>query len=219
MGNELSRETAFKLGIRAITEGEFSKSEARWEPGYIITPQAERVSRVRVMGSVVSRFVRDDQKYASITLDDGSDTIAAKAFRDDVELLMNVKPGYIVDVVGKVKEYEGEKYINAESVWKVEDPNWELVRKLELLIKGHRLGGIKAPAPGDAREVEEEVVGDDPKIVLLNLIEELDDGNGVKYITLLKESGIEDKELEGVLRELMGEGDVYEPKIGRFKRV
>jgi len=142
---------------------------------------------------------------------------------------MNVKPGYIVDVIGRIKEYEGEKSITAESVWKVEDPNWELVRRLELLIKGHRLGGIKAKAPpagvkisppmDGVPQVGEEVVGEDPKIVLLNLIEELDDGNGVKYITLLKEGGLEEEELEGVLRELMGDGDVYEPKIGRFKRV
>jgi RPA family protein len=227
MGNELSRGTAFKICIREVTEGNFSKSESRWEPGYLLTRQGERVSRVRVMGTVVSRYVGDDQKYASLTLDDGGDTIAVRAFRDDVERLMNVKPGDIVDVIGKVKEYEGEEYINMESVWKVEDPNWELVRRLELLIKGHRLGGVKAPpveekispTPVDAQEVEEEVVGEDPKIVLLNLIEELDDGNGVKYITLLKEAGLEEEELEGVLRELMGEGDIYEPKIGRFKRV
>ena len=229
MGNELSRGTAFKVRIRAVTEGKFSKSESRWKPGYLLTPQGEKVSRVRIMGTVVSRFVGDDQKYSSLTLDDGGDTIAVRAFRDDVELLMNVKPGGTVDVIGKVKEYEGETYINIESVWKIEEPNWELVRRLELLIKSQSLGGIKAsanpvekkipPATVGMQGVEEEVVGEDPKIVLLNLLEELDDGNGVKYITLLKESSIEDKELKEVLGELMGEGDVYEPKLGCFKRV
>lgn len=226
MGNELSRSTACKVWIKDVTEGVFSKPESRWEPGHVLTPRAESVSRVRLLGTVVSRFVGEDQKYASLTLDDGSDTITVRAFRDDVELLVNVKPGEIVDVIGRVKEYEDEKYISVEAVWRLQDPNWELVRRLELLLKGQKKEEAKttqvmkeAQGPVEPKGVEEEVVGEDPKIVLLNLIEELDDGSGVKYLTLLKESGLEEDVLEGALAELMSDGDVYEPKIGRFKRV
>lgn len=225
MGKDLIRGTAFKVHIRDITEGKFSKSRSRWEPSYVLTPLNENVSRVRVMGTVVARFVGEDQKYASLTLDDGSDTIAARAFRDDVELLQEVKPGDIVDVIGKVKEYADEKYINVESVRRVEDPNWELVRRLELLIKGRRSAGGEAGQLEASREtpmeeaVAEEVVEEEPKMVLLNLIEELDEGEGVKYVTLLKESGLGEETMEAALNELMQDGEVYEPKIGRFKRV
>jgi hypothetical protein len=225
-GTRLSeRDTAFKVSIRDITEGRFSKSKSRWEPSYVLTPLDENVSRVRVMGTVVARFVSEDQKYASLTLDDGSDTIAVKAFRDSVGLLLGVKPGDIVDVVGKVKEYAGEKYINAESAWRVEDPNWELVRRLELLIKRRGAGKKTLPPEKPVEvsreevEVAEEVVKEEPKILLLNLIEELDEGEGVKYVTLLKESGLSEEAMETTLNELMQDGEVYEPKIGRFKRV
>ncbi len=252
------RNIAYKVAVEDITTGRYSKSDSRWEPGYVLTPMGEKVSRARIMGVAVSRFVSEDRRYASITLDDGSDTILVKAFRDDVELLMDVKPGDIVDVVGKVKEYGGERYINVESVWRVDDPNWELVRRLELLIKQKEAGAPEVPVEAaipeaevhEVREteeawmagekeatevtieevIEEEVVEaaeipaeeegkEDPKALLLNLIETLDEGEGVKYVTLLRESGLSEDDLETVLNDLMQEGDVYEPKIGRFRRI
>jgi RPA family protein len=227
-----TRDVASKIKIKDIVEGEYVKGSSRWEPNLIITPLNEKISRVRVLGTVVSRFISEDQKYGSITLDDGSDTIAARVFRSDVELIDDIKPGDIVDTIGKVKEYNEEKYINLESAKKVEDPNWELVRKLELLLKENRARGEKKIEVSEEEEVpvevseekaklevEEEVVIEDSKIVVLNLIEELDSGEGVKYITLLNESGLTDEELENILNELMGDGDIYEPKIGRFKKV
>ena len=57
------------------------------------------------------------------------------------------------------------------------------------------------------------------KMIVLNLIEELDTGDGVKYITLLEKTKLSEEELEDVLTELMNEGSIYEPTLGRFKRV
>ncbi|MFH1774328.1 MAG: OB-fold nucleic acid binding domain-containing protein [Methanobacteriota archaeon] len=227
----IERGTASKICIKDVVDGKFIKAEQRFEPNLIVTPLNEKISRVRVMGTVVSRFVSEDGKYASLTLDDASDTITVRAFRDDIELLRDIKPGDIVDVVGKIKEYNEEKYIAPESIRKIEDPNWELVRKLELLLKESRLeerkvGAVETeakvaeqPASTPAEEVVEETVSEDPKLVTLNLIEKMDEGEGVKYVTLLSESGLEEEKLESVLNELMGDGEVYEPKIGRFKRV
>lgn len=226
----IERGTASKVCIKDMVDGKFIKTEQRWEPNIVITPLNEKISRVRLMATVVSRFVSEDQKYASLTLDDASDTITVRVFRDDIELLQEIKPGDIVDVVGKIKEYNEEKYISPESIRKIEDPNWELVRKLELLLKESRLGGIKVaaetepkaaeqPASVATEEVVEETATEDPKLVILNLIEELDEGEGVKYVTLLSESKLEEEKLESILNELMTDGEVYEPKIGRFKRV
>lgn len=257
------RSTAAKLWIKDLINGRFIKANQRFEPNVVVTPLNESVSRVRVLGTVVSRFMSEDGKYATITLDDATEIITVRAFREGVELLQEIKLGDIVDVVGKVKEYEGERYVNPESVRRVEDPNWELVRKLELALKEHALRGesitpsvspqetgaaetkeaaistTTAPQetgavetkfvkeePTEIREsaetkpeVEEEVVEEDPKMRLLEMIETLDKGEGVKYVTLLGESGLAEEKLTSVLQELMGEGEVYEPKIGKFRRV
>lgn len=216
----IERSTAIKVRIKDIQEGEY----VRANPNYVLTPCGERITRARVMATVVARFVSEDERYASITLDDGSDTISVRAFRDEVEFIKKIKEGDLVDVIGKIKEYEGEKYLTAECIRVIDDPNWELVRKLELLLKEREKEkpgkeeetGIEVEEIKLESEDEEEK---DKKLVILNLIEELDEGEGVKYITLLKESGFDEEELESVLTELMQEGEIYEPKIGRFKRV
>lgn len=221
-----SRSVASKVSIKDIVDGEFVRGDSRWEPNCILTPLMEEVSRIRVLGNVVSRYVDEDERYASIGLDDGSDTISARVFQDGVPLLHEVKLGDIVDVVGKVKEYEDERYINLESVWRVDDPNWGLVRRLELLLKKKRPEGkgavgdlVRDKEGKKEEEVEEEVVSDDLKTLVLGLIEKLDEGEGIKYADLLKESKLAEEKLEEVLNELMGDGEIYEPKIGRFKKV
>jgi len=221
-----SRGVASKVSIKDIVDGEFIRGDSQWEPNCILTPLMEEVSRIRVLGNVVSRYVDENQRYASIGLDDGSGTISARVFQDGVVLLHKIRVGDIVDVIGKVKEYEDERYINLESVWRVDDPNWELVRKLELLLKKKRLEGreamessVKDKEEKKEEKVEEEVVSEDLKALVSELIEKLDEGEGIKYAELLKESKLEEEKLEEVLNELMGDGEIYEPKIGRFKKV
>ena len=225
----IERGTAVKLRIKDIVEADFHRSSERFEPNYIVTKRGVKASRVRVMGVVVAKFVSEDGNYSSITLDDATATVAVRAFRE-VDPLVKVSVGDTVDVVGKVKEYEGEVYILAEVVRVLKDPNWELVRELELAIAERGLPEVEAHPQESAAEaipepvVEEEVVGaeaaeSEPKLKVLHLIEELDEGDGVKYITLLKESGLEEERLEEALNELLNEGEIYEPKIGRFKHV
>ncbi len=210
-----ARDTALKVRSKDITNGELKKGKSEWESS-LVTPFNEEVARVRVLATVVSRFKSDDGKYGNLTLDDATDTITSRAFDDGVRLIEGAEEGDIVDVVGRVREYEGERYINAESVSKIVDPNWELVRKLELALKIKKAGG-DAEAPEES--VEEEAVGENPKSVVINLIEELGEGDGVKYVKLMDEAGLSEKKLEEILTELMEEGEIYEPKIGKFKRV
>ncbi len=224
----MERATAVKLRIRDVVEASFHRSNERFEPNYIVTERGLRASRVRLLGVVVAKFVSEDGSYSSITIDDSTATIAVRAFRE-VDPLLKVKVGDTVDVVGKVKEYEGEVYVLAEAVHVLRDPNWELVRELELAIAERLSGGearevLEEEAPPPVmEEVVEEAQGkdeeDEPKLRLLHLIDELDEGEGVKYITLLRESGLAEEKLEEVLNELLNDGEIYEPKIGRFRRV
>ncbi len=213
----MERSTAIKVRIYDIQEGQYIRASERGGPNYVLTPRGEKISRARIMGTVVAKYISEDEKYGSITIDDGSDTISVKAFRNEVKLIKKIEEGDIVDVVGKVKEYNGEKYITAECIATIEDPNWELVRKLELFLKYRE--SVKENKREGEIEIQEETIEESPKFIILNLIEELDDGQGVKYISLLEKSGFSEEKLESVLNELMQEGEIYEPKIGRFKKV
>ncbi len=209
------RDTAIKVRIKDITNGELKKGDTDWDT-ILLTPLNEKIARVRVLATVVSKFKRDDGKYGVLTLDDATDTITSRAFNEDVKLIEGAEEGDIVDVIGRVTEYEGEMYINTESVSKITDPNWETVRKLELALKIKKAGG--------EAEVQEESVNDtqdteNQESIVKNIIEELDEGSGVKYLQIIEEAGLSDDKLENILTELMEAGEIYEPKIGKFKRV
>jgi hypothetical protein len=210
-----ARDTALKVRIKDITNGEFKKGKSEWE-SYLLTPLNEEAGRVRVLATIVSKFKSDDGKYGVLTLDDATDTITSRAFDEGVQLIDSTREGDIVDVIGRVREYEDEKYINVESISKIADPNWELVRKLELAMKLKRLGG---GTEAQKELAEEEASGENPRSIVIDIIEEMDEGDGVKYVQLMDETGLDDKKLEEIITELMEEGEIYEPKIGKFKRV
>jgi len=127
---ERKRMTAIKARIKSITSGKYAAAQG-FTPGYVLTTLGQRLSRVRVLATVVDKFVSENKRFASITLDDGSDTIRCKMF-NATAIFDGIETGTTVDVFGKVKEYQDEVYIIPEVIKVAEDPNWELLRELEL---------------------------------------------------------------------------------------
>ncbi len=132
------RSTARKVKIEDLVKGNYTQTP-EGEPNYLETPWNEQLLRVNIMATIVDTFVRDDGGYATIHLDDGSETIRAKAWSEDVEEMKKFEVGELVNVIGKVREYEGEIHLVPEIIRAVENPNWELVRELEILEKRKKL--------------------------------------------------------------------------------
>ncbi|MBI4015851.1 MAG: hypothetical protein HY362_04000 [Candidatus Aenigmarchaeota archaeon] len=126
---EKKRLTAKKAGIEEIVKGKFVKKSG-FESSYIITSLGRRMSRIRTLGLIVDKFVSEDGNYGSITLDDGSDTLRCKVFVN-IKMLEGFKSGDLVDVTGKVREYNGEVYLAPEIIRGVTS-NFETLRVLEL---------------------------------------------------------------------------------------
>ena len=127
---EQKRLTAVKCTIKDMTSGQYIKQEG-FNPNYILTMLGRTLSRVRVLGFVVHKYQSDNKEYSAITIDDGTDTIRVKAFKGML-IFDGVEEGDLVDVIGKVREWNGEIYIIPEIVHKVDDLNWITLRKLEL---------------------------------------------------------------------------------------
>ena len=131
----LERQVARKLQIRTINSGKFvqierESEETRFIPNYIEI-NGNKISRVRVLATVIDKFVSDNNEYASLTLDDTTDTIRCKIF-NDLSMVENIEKGDVVDVIGRIREYNGELYILPEIIVKINDPNFEVLRKLEI---------------------------------------------------------------------------------------
>ncbi|MBU3957731.1 MAG: hypothetical protein KKB25_01520 [Nanoarchaeota archaeon] len=156
---EIKRLTAKKAGISEITKGKFFKKPG-FESNYVLTHLGRRLSRVRVLGLVVDKFMNSDGSYSAITIDDSSDTIRCKFF-GGLKIFDGVEAGSVVDAVGKVREYNGEIYIAPEIVTKITDPNFETMRILELALitrqQKERIAKIKELKlkTSDTKEIKE----------------------------------------------------------------
>jgi len=126
---ERKRLTAMKAGLTELSGGKWVK-KGGFESSYVMTPLGRRLSRVRVMGLIVDKWASDDGNYATLTMDDGNETARCKIFIN-TKLFDGFAPGDLVDVVGKLREWQGEVYIAPETVRKMQ-ADWETLRGLEL---------------------------------------------------------------------------------------
>ncbi len=226
---------ARKVKVKELLEGEYLSSEE--EAPYLITPWGEKVSRARVMGTVVNKWVREDGGYCTVHLDDGTGVISLRGWGETVRELDELKVGDLVDVIGGIREYLGERYLRPYLLLKVKDPNWEVVRELEILLNRRKAlaRGIRPkpalkpgaePQEGPVEEVEREEielellgVPEELKKKALLALERLDRGEGVGEEELEKELGVGRKEVEDLLLVLMDEGEVFEVRAGKYQRV
>ncbi|MBI4896474.1 MAG: hypothetical protein HY832_02900 [Candidatus Aenigmarchaeota archaeon] len=242
------RVTAYKTSIQPLLAGKYIAQEGL-VPHYVLTPEGKKISRARILATVVKKFMSENGTFAGLTLDDGTDTIRTTFFQD-ISLVEPIEEGDVVEVIGKVREYHDEVNLVGELVTKIIDPNLELLRELELkkqnkefektkaLVRQYQteVGNIEELkqvmeeqfhiSPDDVEGVvENELAGQkqkperDNKILVLKLIEEHDTGAGCDYATLLSTSGLAENELDVVINELLEEGTCFEPKAGKIKKL
>lgn len=117
--------------IKDVTDGAYIKREG-FDPNYVLSGYGQKISRARIMAVVVRIFVSDDGNYAYVVLDDGTSTIRVKAFKD-ISSINDLKVGDVVDIIGKIREWNDERYMMPEIVRVVDNVNEEMLRKLEIV--------------------------------------------------------------------------------------
>jgi len=124
---------ASRVYIRDIIDGYYVKSEGDFEPNYLITKDARKVYRVKVVATVVREpVISEDETYGKLQIDDGTGTIWVLGFRDDTRFIRLVKKGDLVQIIGKVAEWRDDKQILVEGIAKVE-PNMWILHRFETL--------------------------------------------------------------------------------------
>ena len=123
------RQTAKLVDFNHLNSGKYFQREG-FEPNFLLTPEGRRISRARTVATVVDRFINDDETYGSLTLDDGNDTLQVKFF-NELELMDGLETGDVLEVVGKVREYQGQIYLDGEILREVR-PEKELLHQLRL---------------------------------------------------------------------------------------
>ena len=203
-GDILMPETGIKLWIRDIVQGSYEPAESGYG-GSVITPTGKKVSRVRILGTVVNKFISEKGSFANMTIDDSTETINVRAFKENIKNIEALQLGDIVDILGEMNEYQGEVYVLLRTQRKV-DINWELLRRIEL----------NSTEPEASKEVQIE----DLENLVLKKMAELEKGDGVNLEALINDlKNLDENVVLKAVHNLMHKGDMFEPKKGIIKLV
>ena len=176
----------------------------------------KRIHRVRLLGNVENVAV---STIVSFELDG----VIIKDFEKKAE---DIEQGDFVDVIGRIGEYEGSKYIALEVYKKRNEDKekWKELRTLEIEKTRKYLEDEESSnyeAKDESSSITEEVLGDiygdeeiDQKDIVLNIINENDE---ISYEELLEKTGIDEKDLDKIVEELIEDGEIYEPKTGTYR--
>ncbi|MCK5233279.1 MAG: OB-fold nucleic acid binding domain-containing protein [Candidatus Aenigmarchaeota archaeon] len=207
------------------------------------SPLSDRLSRVHLFGIVREVFASEDNKYAFITIDDTTGIIRCKAF-GNTEVVTDIKAGHMVDVIGRIREYNDEVYIMPEIVRVQSDPNIETLRWVEILnvlkekgidtkaaapsvspvkvketaVTEKHDASSEQPAPTEkVQKKDEPSDSSDARAKILEIIRTENKGDGADYPSIVSLSGFESGAVDTVLSELLSEGTCYEPRPGKIK--
>jgi len=122
---------AAKVYSIELVSGEFVRGSGSAR-SFLRLWNGENIDKARVMGTIAHKFSSNDGTYSALTLDDGTETIRVKGWREEAKAMQPFEIGQIVDVIGHLREYEGEIYLSPLSLSGISDPNWEPLRELEI---------------------------------------------------------------------------------------
>lgn len=164
------------------------------------------VSRVNIIATVV--YKSESPNYSSAIIDDGTGKILVRSFENS-DKFAKTDVGDSVLVIGKIREFNNERYIMPEIFKKINNMRWADVRKLELknasLSNDSKIGD-KAPIAEVPANANEEIY---------LLIKSLDKGDGAPVDDVANSSN--NAEAENIINKLLENGDVFEIKPGRLK--
>lgn len=211
-GQISKRAVAYKYRIGDILKGKPILENERLSFVEVFDKQ---VIRVNVIANVIDRYENSPElgdvsdpsatpkkAYLSLTLDDASGQIRTKSFAEDVEKFKDIMQGSTVAVIGVLRFYNNEIYIQPE-VMKISDPRYLLIRKFE----------SEKSMP---KEIKKEVILQ-VKDKILEIIKNSEADGGIdveKIVMQLKEpADLINQEIQKFLEE----GLAYEPRPGRIR--
>ncbi len=227
--------TAVRASVADIVRGKFGDETGP----HVISPFGVELRRVALVGHIVDKLYREN--YASLTLDDGTDTIRLKVWGSDAATLEHIESSILALVVGRVKIYGDEVFIAPEIVRELKDPNY---MTLHILERYHALlarSGVSFGGPTEEGRVqtedlttyggEDRVTGppadtaDTPAVtgrlakMILQYIKEHATAEGVPIADIVKHfesKGFKKPKIQLEVMTLLGSEAIIEKSLGRY---
>ena len=200
-GEQRKRNIAYKLRIGDILKGVPMMSEGRF---LFLELGDKKVVRVNILANCVDKFIQEGEKqFASLTVDDASGQLKLKAFGEDIEPLKEIMQGDTLQIIGNMREWNGELYMIPKVIKKV-DTQWLLVRKLEIQNARKDM-----PVSGN---------GDSSlKNNIMQKIRDAESDGGIDVDTMIMDVEASPDAINTEIKKLLEEGLIYEPRPGRLR--
>lgn len=239
MNDEIrKRFTAYKVSLGLLANGNIEFEQEKFSK---IVVSNKEISRVNIIATVVDKYVSREKSYISITIDDGTGYITARAFSDSIEMLKNIEIGDTITVIGLLRYFNNELYITPEIIKSI-DAKWLLVRKLELTKEYGKLyensqkkeefkeqtniqqnefknNSAEKIETDESENVETEIIEIPQSVrnMILEFIEKNENGDGINVDKLIMSLNSDVEEIKREIIELLEEGTIYEPKPGNLR--
>lgn len=200
IGQEIrKRNVAYKMRIGDVLKGKPMVDEGKF---LFLEIGDRKIVRINILANCVDKYVQEGEKqFASLTVDDASGQIKLKAFGEDIGPLKEVLQGDTLQIIGNVREWNGELYMIPEVIKKV-DPRWLLVRKLEIQNSRKDMLVDKGSALKD---------------MIMQKIKAAESEGGIDIDAIIMDTEASPDLINGDIKRLLEEGLIYEPRPGRLR--
>jgi len=201
MNEQPKRNIAYKLRIGDILSGKpIIEEDNRLKH---LEFKEKAIIRINLIANVIDKYIQDEErKFGTLTLDDGSGQIKVKLFGDEIEKLAQFNQGDTIVVIGTLRTWNNELYINPELI-KKKDSAFLLVRKLELESE-------------TAKNIDEKTLFELKDKILL-MIKEAEKNNGIDIEEIIATIKEKPDIIKQEIKKLIEEGTAYEPRPGRLR--
>jgi hypothetical protein len=200
-GEIRKRNTAYKLRIGDVLKGVPMMDEGKF---LFLELGDKKVVRVNILANCVDKFIQEGEKqFGTLTVDDASGQLKLKVFGEDIDRVKNIMQGDTLQIIGNMREWNGEIYMIPEVAKKV-DARWLLVRKLEIQ-------NARKDLPVDEK-------GDNSlKNQILDKIKDAESDGGIDREVLVMDVEASPEAIESEVKKLLEDGLIYEPRPGRLR--
>lgn len=165
---DIQRQTAYKCKVKQILEAKYIQQQG-WEPNYLEISNI-RAGRINLMAAIVSK------ENNTITVDDGTGQVNLILFQNQ-EMANNLDVADIITIIGRPREYQGQRYIVPEILKILEDKKWIEYRKKELELQEIDINKSEEKEPEEKLKNDKKVIKNNKSMPQEYVLDEVETKN------------------------------------------
>ena len=210
--NNYLRQVAVKTTINLLLSGTYMQEDEQ-SPNFLLTIYDQKIYRLNLVATILNK--EQQGIITNFLIDDGTGTIILRFFEENKKVT-TLGIGDIVLIIGKLRRYNQEKYLSPEVIKKV-PPLWLKERKLELELSFSEME--KENRRAIVEDIKEEIIESTettfPELKVVQLIKELDKGEGVLIEEIIGKSPLPGT--EQIIEKMLRGGDIFQITPGKIK--